>query len=953
MTEFIQGQRYINTADLQLGLGKVLEQNQRMVKISFDAVDEQRIYAKETAPLNRYQAQIGDRLQHKDGWKITVENIEQLNGLSIYFGNTEDGREEVIPESEIADNISLDRPLDRLLNGQIDSHKWFSLRQQANQYQQQLQQSELYGLIGCRTELLPHQLYIAHQVAQRHAPRVLLADEVGLGKTIEACLIVHQQLLTNRAKRVLIIVPESLTHQWLVELLRRFNLQVSVMDEEKCVEIEASSGISNPFESAQLILLPLEMLLQNPLRQTQLNDSSWDLMVVDEAHHLVWQAEDHEPQNQSVQAYRLIEQLAAQIPGVLLLTATPEQLGKQSHFARLRLLDPNRYADFDQFIAEEKQFEPIADAIDQLIKQPNHTVTEIKKIAKILKPHISKELLQSLQQLPEQTAEQQPQTTTQIINQLLDQYGTGRVLFRNTRQSTTGFPERKLLSYPLPCPDIYQATTDALNPECQLPETELDWVNQDPRCQWLAKTIKTLLPEKLLLITASAQTAIQLSKFLREQHGIHAAVFHEGLDLIERDQAAAWFADNVNGASILLCSEIGSEGRNFQFAHHLILFDLPPHPDLLEQRIGRLDRIGQQQTIKIHVPYLEKTAQQRLFDWYHQALNLFNQTNPAAQSVFSNQQPKPQQAKNHQMPELIATAKTFSQQLLQQMEQGRNRLLEYNSCRPQQSQKWLKQAQEQQRVNTLKQFMHAAFEAYGVSYEEHDQSGNSEILRPGDQMHGFFPQLLEEGMTITYDRTTALSHENRHYITWEHPMVSELIEMIQSQEKGNSEFLALKNSGLKAGMIFLECNYLIQSKGQAELQLARYLPPISHRLLIAENGQDISHKLSLQTVQKLHLSVPRRSAIEVLKVKTAQIKTMAKQAEQQINQKLPTIINQAAQTLNQKINNEINRLENLSTHNAQVRPDEIQFFKAQSQLAEQKLHQTTPQLDSIRVLVTM
>lgn len=952
MTEFIQGQRYINTADLQLGLGKVLEQNHRMVKLSFDAVGEQRIYAKATAPLNRYQAQIGDELQHKDGWTVTVTGIEQLNGLNIYFGDTVDGREEVIPESEIADNVALDRPLDRLLNGQIDAHKWFALRQQAGQHQQQLRQSELYGLIGCRTELLPHQLYIAHRVAQRHAPRVLLADEVGLGKTIEACLIVHQQLLTNRAKRVLIIVPESLTHQWLVELLRRFNLQVTVMDEEKCVEIEASSGISNPFESSQLMLLPLEMLLQNPHRQTQLNDSSWDLMVVDEAHHLVWQVEDKEPQSRSVQAYRLIEQLAAKIPGVLLLTATPEQLGKQSHFARLRLLDANRYADFEQFIAEEEQFETIADAIDELIKQPNLTATTIKKISKVLKPHISKTLLQSLQKLPEQTAEQQPQTTTQIVNQLLDQYGTGRVLFRNTRQSTSGFPERQLFNYPLPCPQIYQAVTDELNPECHLPNKDSTWLDVDPRCQWLAEKIKSLLPEKLLLIAADPQTVIQLAQFLREKHGIHAAVFHQGLDLIERDQAAAWFADKVNGASILLCSEIGSEGRNFQFAHHLILFDLPPHPDLLEQRIGRLDRIGQRQTIKIHVPYLQATAQQRLFDWYHQALNLFHQTNPAAQSVFSTQQLKPQQAETEQMPELIATAKNLSEQLLQQMEQGRNRLLEYNSCRPQPSQELLKQAQQQQQPEALKQFMHAAFDAYGVNYEEHDQSGNSEIIRPSEQMRGYFPQLLEEGMTITYDRATALSHENRHFITWEHPMVSELIDMILSQEKGNTEFLALKNSGLQAGMIFLECNYLIQSKGQAALQLARYLPPISHRLLFTESGAEVSDKLSLQGIQKFQSSVPKRAAIEVLKLKTKEVKNMAKQAEQQIKQALPAIIKQAAQTLNQKINNEINRLENLAAHNAQVRPEEIQFLKTQLQLAEQKLQQTKPQLDSIRILVT-
>ena len=90
----------------------------------------------------------------------------------------------------------------------------------------------------------------------------------------------------------------------------------------------------------------------------------------------------------------------------------------------------------------------------------------------------------------------------------------------------------------------------------------------------------------------------------------------------------------------MFCSEIGSEGRNFQFSHHLVLFDLPQHPDLLEQRIGRLDRIGQQHTIEVHVPYLEGTAQQRVFEWYHQALNAFLATCPtgnALQLEFSEQ----------------------------------------------------------------------------------------------------------------------------------------------------------------------------------------------------------------------------------------------------------------------------------------------------------------------------
>ena len=111
------------------------------------------------------------------------------------------------------------------------------------------------------------------------------------------------------------------------------------------------------------------------------------------------------------------------------------------------------------------------------------------------------------------------------------------------------------------------------------------------------------------------------------------------MSIVERDKAAHYFADEEDGAQILLCSEIGSEGRNFQFAHHLVLFDFVITPDLLEQRIGRLDRIGQTQTVQIHVPYLAKTAQHVLLDWYHEGLNAFEKTCPTGSGVFDDVKP--------------------------------------------------------------------------------------------------------------------------------------------------------------------------------------------------------------------------------------------------------------------------------------------------------------------------
>jgi ATP-dependent helicase HepA len=216
----------------------------------------------------------------------------------------------------------------------------------------------------------------------------------------------------------------------------------------------------------------------------------------------------------------------------------------------------------------------------------------------------------------------------QTINYLLDRHGTGRVLLRNTRNSVSGFPERKLHSYPIELTAEQRQAMVNLPLDQQLraenywdKEAKQGWWLADPRVTWLSEWLKQSRRQKSLVICSDAETAQSLEEYLRLRKGLLTAVFHEGLNLIERDRAAAYFADLEEGAQVLVCSEIGSEGRNFQFANHLVMFDLPVNPDLLEQRIGRLDRIGQVNEVNIHVPYYVGTAQEKMLAWFHQGLN--------------------------------------------------------------------------------------------------------------------------------------------------------------------------------------------------------------------------------------------------------------------------------------------------------------------------------------------
>ncbi|RTZ59466.1 MAG: RNA polymerase-associated protein RapA, partial [Gammaproteobacteria bacterium] len=558
---FKPGQRWISDAERELGLGEILEADERIVSVAFPAAGLQRQYAVNRAPLTRIIFSRDDVIQDSDGHSLVVLDVINNDDILLYQCHDDQGEQIALPESRLSSAMQFGRPQDRLFAGAVDPEKWFRLRHQTLAIKSRLQQSPVQGLIGARVELIPHQLYIASEVGKRHAPRVLLADEVGLGKTIEAGLILHRQLLSGQISRVLILLPEALVHQWLVEMLRRFNLKFSIFDEQRCLE----TAETNPFETSQLVIASLDFFMHSEERRQQALEAGWDMLVVDEAHHLHWSEQAPGAE------YRFVEQLASATPGLLLLTATPEQLGVSSHFARLRLLDPARFHSLEAFLEEEKNYEPVARAASALI---DHELLSNQQTAWLLKA------LPDYRSAIEHLGDDQVDAASrgQIIQALLDRYGAGRVLFRNTRDAIRGFPERQLRLARLESPAQYadcRRGVSALKPELSWRKTGTpeSWTEFDPRVAWLTDLIQTNPEKKFLVICAEANTSIELEQELRVRQAIRSAAFHEGLNMVARDRAAAWFADAEENAQCLICSEIGSEGRNFQFCHHLVLFD--------------------------------------------------------------------------------------------------------------------------------------------------------------------------------------------------------------------------------------------------------------------------------------------------------------------------------------------------------------------------------------------
>lgn len=943
---FAIGQRYLSDSESSLGLGVVVALDERSVTVLFPQSEEMRVYAKSAMALSRVVFATGDTVTDIEGRQHTVVQVEIIEGVLRYQLSC--GKS--LMETRLSANVNLAKPLDRLLAGKIASETSYQLRCDALRLQNFIAKHPLQGLMGARVDIIPHQLYIAHEVGKRLSPRVLLADEVGLGKTIEAGLILHNQLLSAKAKRVLILVPDSLQYQWMIELKRRFNLDFALFDLVRTAAIKEHNPEQNVFLTEQCIIASIDLLLDHADLFEQAMIAGFDMLVVDEAHHLHW-----DEQTGGNDKYRLVEAFADQVKGLLLLTATPEQLGLHSHFARLRLLDKDRFDDLDEFIAEQEEFALVAQIATALIDGVVLSGKQRQAVAGLL--GYDADALVNL--------DKDDKLRQQLINELLDHHGTGRVLFRNTRESITGFLGRQTTAYPLPLPKAWVGChqtigklSEQLWAEERCPEGE--WMQDDPRVPWLIELLKGKLKfDKVLLIARSGATVQNLELALRLHAGIKTAMFNETMSLLERDQAAAYFADPA-GAQILLCSEIGSEGRNFQFAHHLVLFDLPANPDTLEQRIGRLDRIGQTQIINLHVPFVSGTAQERLYRWYDGALNIFSAVSPAAQSVqeafIGELKPLLEQDHPEQLLALIAKACDYRQTLELELQAGRDRLLEYNSCRPTVANRIVQAMQEFDKSPLLANFLARFLEELAIDYSI--QRDGSWVIHPIDNNHTDETLLSglpidEMGMTLSFDRAYALMREDVAFMTHEHPLMLAIYELLGSSTFGNTAVATLTTKAMPQGLILLEVYFKIEAIAPSYLNLNAFLPNNHLRLLLTQTGEDLSDVATLDKISPLIGRLDKQTALQAIKLRETVIADGYRRAVQLAKDKLKTTTAVAKQNFGAYFDKEIKRLVYLQTINPSIRDDEIIALQKMQTQGLEALDNLSLVPDSVRVLITI
>ncbi|MBL9039014.1 MAG: DEAD/DEAH box helicase family protein, partial [Archangium sp.] len=598
------------------GVGHLLslEDNNTKAQVSFPARDNGQpiLVTTRGGTLVHSVLKAGDAIRTKAGHTgVVVASEPVARGLYFYTVKLDDGSEDELIELDLRAQPPKPDLLAMLKSGRVADSKNFTLRRAALRLDDERRNDALGALLASRVMVKPHQVGVVQRVLSARRPRFVLADEVGLGKTIEAGMIFSALRLNGMARRVLVVAPSHLTVQWLVELFHKFNQLFTLMDTERYEQSLDEQPTVSPWSRFDLVVTSLELLQRSEQYRKEASDHSawWDLVIFDEAHHL-----------KGEKAHEAAEGLAKNCWGLLLLTATPMQLDPAEYQSLLSLIDPVTAPSVKDFEARLARQEELSQAVRGLLSGKG-AAAAVKSLAA---------------KFPKDVALTELDDPDQLLGHLAETYSLSDRLIRNRRAVVGGFSQRQLHVHPVTVgadelaareSALAQLSSDAsvrgaaLSNVIRRLESSPAAFHAAVRGNKALQGVRAALPDrdakavafsallkriwskekgaKVLVFTEARDTLESLQQQLRHEH-IEALAYHGDLPLVERDRQVARFRD-PEGPKVLICTEVGGEGRNFQFAHHLVHYDLPWSPATVEQRIGRLDRIGQSKPVDIHV----------------------------------------------------------------------------------------------------------------------------------------------------------------------------------------------------------------------------------------------------------------------------------------------------------------------------------------------------------------
>jgi len=613
-------------------------------------------------------------------------------------------------------------PLHLLLAGKLGVAEEHDLYVRAAFLKHAFQYDSRSGLSNARIEPKLWQVFAMLRVMHRTQPRMILADEVGLGKTIEAGLVIKELRARDLADRVLVITPASLVEQWRHELVSKFNESFDVFDSSALEYL--GRGRRDPWAERNSIICSLPFAVRHG---DEILAHEWDLVIIDEAHK-VSRRRSHGKWD-TKKTYDFAVELKSATRGLLLLTATPMQVHESQLYSLVDLIEPGVFGSVTQFERVVRELP----ALNDLMKAVQGCATcEPSEWDTILGQH--EETLHKLGFVPEDVLPRlgDAQSREALLTDLARRHPLADVMVRNRkREVLDGFQPRRPHTHVVePTPlelELYEEISeyirlsyntavksknravgflmvafqkmltsssaalkasfekrigvlerllageeptvkrrkklsnediDDLRDAAELSEAldellgaefedleEQDFIAavakeivelkgfvarlagvQDAKAIQLVSAIAPLLEadpdERVLIFTQFIETQMFLVELL-ESHGFETEYFNGSMSLDQKERAVRRFRER---SRVLVSTESGGEGRNFQFCHIMVNYDLPWNPMRVEQRIGRIDRIGQTRPVEIHNLVIQGTLEERVLEVLANRIRLFEES---------------------------------------------------------------------------------------------------------------------------------------------------------------------------------------------------------------------------------------------------------------------------------------------------------------------------------------
>lgn len=437
---------------------------------------------------------------------------------------------------------------------------------------------------------LPHQIEVAKQVVENMNGKAILADEVGLGKTIEAGLILKEYMIRGLVKKVLILVPASLVTQWASELTSKF--YIPAVAQKK----------SYVWEQCDVVVSSIDTAKRSPHREI-IFEQDYDLIIIDEAHKL---------KNNKTKNYEFVQSLKKKF--CLLLTATPIQNRISEIFNLVSLLKPghlgNESAFYERYKRDSRSLnddEHLKELVGRVMIRNRRADTGIewtKRHVETVPIHFSKE-------------ERELYDAVSMLNRDDDWMSTSAFAVMTLQREACSSREAVFVT-------LKNMLQKQENPTSYFQEKinmlikKVEAVQANSKAEKALELIKKI-DDKVIIFTEYRATQLYLQWFLK-QNGITSVPFRGGFKRGKKDWMRELFQKH---AQVLIATEAGGEGINLQFCNHIINFDLPWNPMRLEQRIGRIHRLGQEKDVNIYNFATKDTVEEHVLKLLHEKISLF------------------------------------------------------------------------------------------------------------------------------------------------------------------------------------------------------------------------------------------------------------------------------------------------------------------------------------------